>query len=72
MRIRDIHRAVAAATGESLADIERLGFQLESPTLAVDRLEEVDSPQLIDWDQVESDRFQQAYWGLTDDSLYAA
>jgi hypothetical protein len=57
MNQRDLDRALARATGESVRTIRRLGFSL----LDVD-FSDLDSdaselaPQIIDWDSLESDR----------------
>ncbi|EAQ78916.1 hypothetical protein DSM3645_27588 [Blastopirellula marina DSM 3645] len=66
MHLRDLNRAVAAATGESITMIGRLGFQLETPLEYLDQYEEDANPQIIDWDRLESERYQQSYWGRID------
>jgi hypothetical protein len=57
MTNRDVHRAVARVTGESLSTIQRFGFSLVSADQGpsdADYLEA--SPQIVDWDQVEAER----------------
>ncbi|MCC9608260.1 hypothetical protein LOC68_00880 [Blastopirellula sp. JC732] len=71
MRLRDIHRAVAAATGESISRIGRLGFQLEMSLEELDQFEDVRNPQVVDWDELEAERYQRAYWGPSDASRAA-
>lgn len=63
MRIRDLNHTIAASTGESVARINRLGFQLNEPGREIDQLEEHAPPQLVDWDELESERYQRTYWG---------
>jgi hypothetical protein len=57
MTKRDVHRAVARVTGESLHTIHQFGFSL---VLADDAPGDADyveaSPQIVDWDQLEADR----------------
>ena len=60
MKQADLNRAVARATGETVSTINRLGFLLadliDSPDSAVD------SAQVIDWDELESERNAQSTW----------
>ena len=55
MSQRDLERAVARATGESMATVRRLGFLLAEPDGWPD--EELDA-DVIDWDALQSQRFQ--------------
>ena len=52
MRQRDLNRAVAQATGESVATIQRLGFLLAEPEQH-DASQAEDKPNVIDWDELE-------------------
>jgi len=54
----EIDRAVSEATGESLSTIRRHGFSLVTPLSLFDPNES--QPQVVDWDQMESDRFARA------------
>ena len=57
MTQRELHRAVARVTGESVRTIHRFGFsivQADNPLADADLPEA--SPQVVDWDQVEADR----------------
>lgn len=55
MTQREIDRAVAARTGESLSQIRHLGFGIEDPALAEYDLEPSSRPPLmIDWDSIYS------------------
>ena len=57
MSPRELHRAVAQATGESIATIERLGFLLADPGLPVtDADDEEFGPYVIDWDSLDTVR----------------
>jgi hypothetical protein len=53
MTQREIDRAVAATTGESLTEIRHLGFGIADPTV-VDHDPEASArrPLVIDWDSV--------------------
>ncbi len=58
MRQADLDRAVARATGESVATIRRLGFLLDVPIANHDELDtEVDDAVVIDWDVFEAQRY---------------
>jgi len=63
MRIRDLNHTIAASTGESVARIKRLGFQLDEPGRGLYQQEEHAAPQLVDWDELELERYQWTYWG---------
>jgi len=56
MRRTALHRAVAQATGESLATIQRLGFLLADPNLELHSAAEEQDPYVIDWDALEARR----------------
>ena len=66
MTRRQLHTAVARATGEDLREIRRHGFSLADPA-HVDFDPEPDQlpPQIIDWDDVEhrhqSSMFEQVF-----------
>ena len=50
MNQRELNRAVARATGESVATIRRMGFSPWWP-IPLDR-----QPQVVDWDDRDADR----------------
>ena len=53
MTQRELNRAVASATCESVATIERLGFGLADPDdVNFDPEPNERPPQLIDWDEI--------------------
>jgi hypothetical protein len=57
MTQRELHRAIARATGESLRTITQFGFSIVQPsswTAEVECAEQ--TPQIVDWDQLEADR----------------
>ena len=58
MSRRDLHRAVARATGESIRTVKRIGFLLADPAIPIP---DPDDPQLgghvIDWDALQADPF---------------
>jgi hypothetical protein len=57
MTQRQINRAVARATGDSLATIARMGFGLVDPATDQDAWEPADfGPNVIDWDEREKQR----------------
>ena len=61
MTQQQLDRAVARATGESLTTIRRHGFSLVMPLSIFDPdAEELAQPQVVDWDEVESDRRSRA------------
>lgn len=52
----ELHRAVARATGDSLATVKRIGFLLTDPTVPVlDPEDERFGPHVIDWDELQAD-----------------
>lgn len=58
MNQRELHRAVARETGESVRTIERIGFLLTEPDIELlDPDHEALGPHVIDWDAF---RVQQA------------
>ena len=58
MRQADLDRAVARATGESVSTIKRLGFLLDEPLPGPEDVDiEGFGPYVLDWDEVESQRF---------------
>lgn len=57
MTHRQLHRAVAVATGESLRDIRRRGFSPADPDeINFDPEPNDVPPQAVDWDLLELDR----------------
>jgi hypothetical protein len=55
MSQRELNRAVARATGESIATVKRLGFLLAEPSADIeDPDSEAFGPQVLDWDEFES------------------
>lgn len=57
MTQRELNRAVAQATGESLYEIRRHGFTLEAvPDLCFDMEHNRLPPNVIDWDQLDRNR----------------
>jgi len=58
MKHRQLHRAVAAVTGESLREIRRRGFGFADPP-EVDFDPEPDdlSPQAVNWDALALERY---------------
>jgi hypothetical protein len=62
MRQADLDRAVARATGESVSTIKRLGFLLDEPLPETEDAEaEEFGPHVLDWDEVEFQRFADTY-----------
>ncbi|MBN72937.1 MAG: hypothetical protein CME32_27090 [Gimesia sp.] len=56
MKQSDLNRAVALATGETIATVKRLGFLLAEPHETVDPDSETSGPLVIDWDELENQR----------------
>ena len=57
MNQRELNRAVARSTGESVGAISRHGFSLLDPDVPASELEVPDfGPQIVDWDRLELDR----------------
>ena len=75
MRQTDLNRAVAQATGESVATIQRLGFLLAEPQQRLDQAEAEAGPQVIDWDELEQRQwyrqFHQEEGERFDEALFA-
>jgi len=58
MRQADLDRAVARATGETIATIKRLGFLLDDPVAETDEPDaEAYDAMVIDWDMLQSQRY---------------
>jgi hypothetical protein len=56
MSRRELHRAVAQATGDSMNTVKRIGFILADPTLPIlDPEDECYGPHVIDWDEYLAD-----------------
>jgi hypothetical protein len=61
MTQQQLDRAVAQATGESLATVRRHGFSLFTPLSTFDPdVEQLAQPQMVDWDEIESERCARA------------
>jgi len=56
MTQRDLNRAVAAATGETVSEINHLGFSLAMPEKVEFDPEPSELDQYLDWDQVDASR----------------
>ncbi len=56
MKQSDLNRAVALATGETIATVKRLGFLLAEPHETVDPDSETSGPLVIDWDELDNQR----------------
>ena len=62
MRQADLDRAVARATGETVATVKRLGFLLADPAENPDpEFDELD-PLVIDWDDLAVERNGRDAW----------
>lgn len=58
MTQRQLDRAVARATGESVATIAHIGFGIVDPLAAQSDWEPTDAgPSVIDWDERDAERF---------------
>ncbi|REJ91765.1 MAG: hypothetical protein DWQ35_13760 [Planctomycetota bacterium] len=57
MKQTDLNRAVARATGESVATIKRLGFLIAAPEELLDPDSEEHGPFVIDWDELAGERY---------------
>ena len=64
MKQTDLNRAVALATGETIATVKRLGFLLSEPQETVDPDSETLGPQVIDWDELDNHRLSPQTEGL--------
>jgi hypothetical protein len=61
MTQRDLNRALARATGESVRTIDGYGFSLVDLDTPQDELEISDlGPQVVDWDRIEAERWATA------------
>jgi hypothetical protein len=61
MTQQQLDREVANKMGESVSTIRRRGFSLFTPLTIFDPdAEEMAQPQILDWDQVEADRYAPA------------
>ena len=58
MKQADLDRAVARATGETVSTIKRLGFLLADPIDSLNSDSDEHGPHVIDWDELESQRFE--------------
>jgi hypothetical protein len=58
----ELEREVAEKTGESIDTIRRHGFSLVTPLRVFDPQadEQFQEPQIVNWDEVEADRFARA------------
>ena len=57
MKQTELNRAVARATGESIATVKRLGFLLDDPSAAADHFDPLDpGPAVVDWDELQARR----------------
>ncbi len=51
-----LDRAVAHATGESLATIRRMGFGIVDPTATQDDFDALPRPRTVNWDRLDAGR----------------
>jgi len=56
MTQHQLHRAVARATGESLATIRSLGFGIADPDVVCYDPEPSRRPRIVNWDQLDAQR----------------
>jgi hypothetical protein len=56
MTQRELNRAVARATGESVETIQRVGFLLADPAILMDPDDDQFGPPILDWDELENRR----------------
>ena len=58
----ELERELAHKTGESLGTIRRRGFSLVTPLTVFDpdADEQALPPQMVDWDQIEAERYARA------------
>ena len=57
MKHAELDRAVARVTGETVSTIKRLGFLLADPGDNLDPDSDEHGPYVIDWDELEAQRF---------------
>ena len=56
MTSTELTRAVARATGESLATISRLGFSVADPAIVHHDPEPIRRPRTVNWDRLDAQR----------------
>jgi hypothetical protein len=55
----ELNRAVARATGESIATVKRLGFLIDDPSAGSDHYDPTDpGPAVVDWDELQARRLE--------------
>ena len=59
MKQSELDRAVAHATGETVSIVKQLGFLLADPIDSNDLEADEPGPHVIDWDELEAQRFQE-------------
>ena len=57
MTKQELHKHLAAKTGEDIETIENLGFELHTPSVVIDRKEQKRQRRLRQWRQERRDRF---------------
>ena len=62
MKQADLDRAVARVTGETVSTIKKLGFLLVDPADSCDPDSDENSPHVIDWDELQAQRFEGSTW----------
>ncbi len=61
MNQREVNRAVAAATGETVSTIAELGFSIADPDeVAFDP--DPDEVHYVDWDALQAERNEESSW----------
>ena len=59
MKQAELNRAVARATGESIATVKRLGFLIDDPSAGSDHFGPLDpGPSVVDWDELQARRVE--------------
>ncbi len=58
----ELDRQVSRLTGESIREVRRRGFSIVTPQPSAfdPEADELCQPQILDWDQVEADRYGRA------------
>lgn len=56
MNVRDLHREISRATGESVSTIAQMGFGLATPELIGFDPEPSELERFLDWDEVDATR----------------
>lgn len=56
MTQRELNRAVARATGETIDTVQRIGFLLADPSTPMDPDDDQFGPPVIDWDELAAQR----------------